>query len=470
MRLLRKSLAAADDARRGAALLLAFLVLIVIIAIVYQINTVTLTDERITYNEITRSQMDLSIEAVLLQTYEDLKEDAMAAEAAQGDGGGAGAAGGAGAPQDPGGGGAATEGEAGEPPRNPDAVDSMMDRWFTPQSTNFGDVQIRIFIRDENSKYNVLNMLDPDEELAEIAYQRVVRVLDNARGGTDFDISAGDAEEMARAMRDYMESRFGTELPTPELLTSDQENEDRVVPFTFAEFRSLEPFEDNMFEDFFTDDDQRIHAISSFLTVFTSPSVGAEEVGSGLPSGGGGFGVNVNTAPHAVLTALFDSREIDYRIWDEVREYRNEEEEPLETEDEGLEDVEPEPLLDEYGNEVLPTQIFDSLDELDELYEFDALNETEKASIRDALEVTSDVFEIVLAARISTAADADQRIEFESRREQEEYFRSGEHIVRIIRSVIWRRPGEEEVAIVPLVRWEVLENAPLKILDFPDDE
>ena len=79
MRLLRKSLAAADDARRGAALLLAFLVLIVIIAIVYQINTVTLTDERITYNEITRSQMDLSIEAVLLQTYEDLKEDALAA-------------------------------------------------------------------------------------------------------------------------------------------------------------------------------------------------------------------------------------------------------------------------------------------------------------------------------------------------------------------------------------------------------
>ncbi|MEM1447746.1 MAG: hypothetical protein AAGI22_01465 [Planctomycetota bacterium] len=470
MRLLRKSLAAADDARRGAALLLAFLVLIVIIAIVYQINTVTLTDERITYNEITRSQMDLSIEAVLLQTYEDLKEDALAAQASQGDGASGAATGGPGGPQDPGSG-APPDGEAGEPPRNPDAVDSMMDRWYTPQSTNFGDVQIRIFIRDENSKYNVLNMLDPDEEQAEIAFQRVVRVLDNARGGTDYDISNGDAEEMARAMRDYMQTRYGSELPTPELLTSDQENEDRVVPFTFAEFRALEPFEDNMFEDFFTEDDQRIHAISSYLTVFTSPSVGAEEVGSGLPSGGGGFGVNVNTAPHAVLTALFDSREIDYRVWDEIREYRNQEEEPMESEeDEGLEDVEPEPLLDEYGNEVLPTQIFDALDELDELYEFDALNETEKASIRDALEVTSDVFEIVLAARISTAADADQRVEFQSRREQEEYFRSGEHIVRIIRSVVWRRPGDEDVAIVPLVRWEVLENAPLKILDFPDED
>lgn len=463
MKVLRKSLQVADEARRGAALLLAFLVLIVIVAIVYQINTVTITDERITYNDITRAQMDQAIESVLLQVYEDLAEDARAAQASEGDGADPAAAG----PPDPGMG---SSDDAGEPPRNPDAVDSQMDRWYTPQSTNFGDIQIRIFVRDENSKYNVLNMLQPDDELAEISFQRVVRILDYARGGTDEDISNGDAEEMARAMRDYMQTRFGSDMPKPELLTTDLEQEDQVVPFTFAEFRALDGFDDELFEDYFADDDSRIHGINAFLTVFTSPAVGSEEVASGLPPGSGGWGVNVNTAPHAVLSALFDNREIDVRLWDEIREYRNQEEEPLESEEDGLEETEPEPMLDEYGEEILPKKIFDTMEELEEVFEYEALNETEKQSVTDVLQVTSDVFEIVLAARISTSADAEARLEFDSRREQEEYFRSGEHLVRIVRSVVWRRANDEDVEIVPLVRWEVLDNAPLQILDFPDEE
>ena len=61
MKIFSKSLSGARDACRGAALLMAFLVLIVIIAIVYQINTVTLTDERITYNELTRAQISVEL-------------------------------------------------------------------------------------------------------------------------------------------------------------------------------------------------------------------------------------------------------------------------------------------------------------------------------------------------------------------------------------------------------------------------
>ena len=461
MKILSHSLAGARDACRGAALLMAFLVLIVIIAIVYQINTVTLTDERITYNDITRAQMDLAIESVLLQTYEDLAEDARAAQASEGEGAAAGGAGvDPGAPTDP-----------GEPARNPDTVDSRMDRWYTPQSTSFGDIQLRIFVRDEDSKYNVLNMLQEDEELADLAVQRVTRILDYARGGTSEDITSGDAEEMALAMQAYMLERMGTDLPRPTLLTTDPENDERIVPFTFSEFRALEVFEDGMFEDFFGPDEERIHAITSFLTVYTSPAVGAEEEASGLPVGDGGWGVNVNTAPFAVLTGLFDSREFPLSMWEGIRDYRNEQEDPLEEEsEEGVEDVEPEPMLDEFGEEIFPTRIFDSLDELEEIYDFEALNETEKSRITESLEVTSDVFEIVIAARISTAADVSQRLEFESRREQEEYFRSGEHLVRVVRSVVWRRPVNEDVVIVPLVRWEVLDNAPLQVLDFPDED
>ncbi len=462
MKIFSKSLSGAQDACRGAALLMAFLVLIVIIAIVYQINTVTLTDERITYNELTRAQMDLAIESVLLQSYEDLAEDARAAQASEGDD--PGAAAGAGDP------GAASE--PGEPPRNPDTVDSRMDRWYTPQSTSFGDIQLRIFIRDEDSKYNVLNMLQPDEELADLALQRVSRILDNARGGTSEDISTGDAEELAYSMKSYMAERLGFDNPQPLLLTTDLENEEQSVPFTFSEFRILPGFEDAMFEDYFGEDDERIHAITSFLTVYTSPVVGAEDEASGLPVGNGGWGVNVNTAPFAVLSGLLDSREVPLSMWEGIRDYRNEAEDPLEDEEseEGVEDVEPEPMLDEFGEEIFPKQIFDSLDELEEIYDFGALNETEKSTVSESLEVTSNVFEIVIAARISTASDVSQRLEFESRREQEEYFRSGEHLVRVVRSVVWRRAMDDDVVIVPLVRWEVLDNAPLQVLDFPDEE
>ena len=460
MKIFRKSLSGARDACRGAALLMAFLVLIVIIAIVYQINTVTLTDERITYNELTRAQMDLAIESVLLQTYEDLLEDARAAQASEGEDPGAAGAGDPGAASEP-----------GEAPRNPDTVDSQMDRWYTPQSTSFGDIQLRIFIRDENSKYNVLNLLQPDEELAELAVQRVARILDYARGGTSDDISTGDAEEMALSMQAYMRERMSmTDLPQPQLLTTDLENSEQSVPFTFSEFRMLPGFEDKMFEDYFGQDEERIHAITSFLTVYTSPAMGEEEEASGLPVGGGGWGVNVNTAPFAVLSGLFSGREYPISIWEGVRDYRNEPEDPLEEEEEGVEDVEPEPMLDEFGEEIFPKQIFDSLDELDEVYDFQALNEGDKSTITESLEVTSDVFEIVIAARISTASDVNQPLEFESRREQEEYFRSGEHLVRVIRSVVWRRPQDDDVVIVPIVRWEVLDNAPLQVLDFPDED
>lgn len=459
--------AAAAPERRGAALLLAFLVLIVMIAIMYQIQSVTQIDSRVSRQEIARSRMDTAITSTFLQIYEDLKEDKLAAM-----GGDEGGAGGQAPTTAEGPGAAAGEGgEPGEPPRNPETVDSKLDAWYTPQSTNFDDIQIRIVVRDEESKYNVLNMLADDEEAAAEAFQTVVRILDNAREGTDLDISSSEAEEMAGAMREYMiDRRSADEIGRPQLLTSDESAPDRVLPMTFREFGSLEPFDDIHFRDLFGEDEERIHGLGSFLTIYTSPSMGAETAGEGPPIGVGGDKVNVNTAPLAVLAALFDDREIDYRVWDEILEYRNEEEEPLESEEDGLGSEEPEPLLDEFGREIAPTKIFDSLDELDEVNAFKDLDAAEQAKIREKLTVNSEVFEIILAARISTAADSQERSEFESRREQEEYFRSGVHLVRVVRSVVWRRENGDEVDVAPLVPFEILEDPPLQVLDFPDDE
>lgn len=465
----RLNRAPAPSPESGVALLLAFLVLIVLFAIVYQIHTVTQTDARVTRNELTRARMDLAIRSAMLQEYEDLAEDARAAQASEGEGAGGmtgGAAPGGEGPM-PGGG-----QEAGEPPRNPDTVDSRLDAWYTPKSTMFEDIQLRIFVRDENSKYNILNMLHEDEEIAEECFQRVVRILDNARGETDLDLSRGEAENLADAMRNYMLERRGTdERPRPTLLTESVEDQDKALPFSFREFRLLEPFEEHMFIDQFGEDDERIHGLEAFLTVYTSPAVGGEATGEGIPVGTGGYGVNVNTAPAAVLAGLADGREIDYRLWDEIREYRNEEEEPIESEEEGLgSSIEDEPLLDEYGDEVIPKQIFDSIDELEELFSYKDLDESQKTLVRDLLEVESNVFEIVIAARLSTSRDDASRGEFDSRREQEKDFRSGRYLVRIARSVVWRREVDEDIEIVPLVDWEILDNAPLQVLDYPEDD
>lgn len=456
-----------DAPRRGAALLLAFLVLIVMIAIMYQIQSVTQIDARIARQEIARARMDEAIRSAVLQVYEDLAEDA---RAALGDEGGEGAA--AQGAQGLGGqGGGEGGGEPGDLPRNPETVDSKMDSWYTPQSTNFEEIQIRILVRDEESKYNVLNMLDADEERAEEAFIRVVRILDKAREGTDLDIDSGEAEEMASAMLDYMRDRRSYDDVGKPVLLTDEEESEVSLPLTFREFRVLEPFREIHFRDLFGPDDERIHSIDAFLTIFTSPSVGAEEAASGPSAGVGGDIVNVNTAPLAVLSSMFDSRDIDYRVWDQILDYRNEDEEPIESEDdEGLDDEEEDPLLDEFGGEVEPTQIFDSLDELEEIDAFSELLEEEKQRVLALLGVESQVFEIICAARISTRTDGQDREQFESRREQEEYFRSGTHLVRVVRTVVWRREAGDDVEIVPLIPFEVLPDAPLQILDFPEED
>jgi len=454
---------------RGAALLLSFLVLIVIIAITYQIHTVTKTDARVTHNEITRQQMDLAIESALLQVLEDLAEDARAAQASESGGAGDPAAGGGLPGAGAGGAGAgAGAGGAGDPAAggnsNADAVDSQMDGWYTPAATTFGDIELRVFIRDEDSKYNVLNMLSPDEDTAQAAVERVARILDACREGTDYDIGASEAQDMARAMQDHMRERANSELPRPTLL-SDSEEDDRIgLPLTFREFRALEPFRDDHFWEGYDEDENRVHSIEAYLTVYTSPAMGEEA--PGVVTATSGFAVNLNTAPRAVLDSLLERREVSGRFWEAVIEYRNEEEEP----DPSMDEAELEPLLDEFGKEIFKKKIFDTLDELDEVYEFTALLDSAKSEVKRFLTLQSNVFEITITARLPTQREEDRLLEFRSRREQEEYYRSGAFLERTVRAVYWRAPGEDDVTMVPLVRWEVLEQAPLQVLDIPSDD
>jgi hypothetical protein len=438
--------------RSGAALLLSLLVLLVIVAVVFQISISTNTDAQVARNDLTMTGMDLAIESAFLQSKQTLRDDSDA-----------GAAGGdSGSPQDlPG----DIPNDMGDAPGEGGgaATDSFMDEWGKPQSTTINDIELRILIQDEDSKYNVLNMFQEDEDEAEKAYERVARILDACREGTEEDIGKGTADEMARVMRDHWTERSDSYLARTILLSDDEENENLGMPLSLRELVVLEPFEERHFRDYFDVDNERVHSIESFLTIWTAPYTTSAEGEDAEPTVGG-FGVNLNRAPMAVLASLMDDRDLNARIWDGVLEYRN-----LEEEDEDQEE-DADPILDEFGNETFPTRVFEDLGELTEVWGWDALEPDVRTEAEALLMTESAVFSIYITARHSTAQEGGRMGAFENRADKEEYERQGTDIVRTVRMVVWRDSSGEETVIIPLLRWEILGYSPLEVLDYPDED
>ena len=401
-------------------------------------------------------------------------------------------------------------------------TDSRADAWGKPQQTEINGIALRILIQDEDSKYNVLTMLTEDDDEAEAALERVVRILDLCREGTSVDIDEAQARDMAEAMREFMLDRADQELPKPSLLTDREDLPERGLPTTLREFLVLPSFTDHHFRDFRDHEGVIVHSIGSFLTISTSVSTYqdfldameeegsgnavAEDVGATQSPGTGGTGaaanddpgnatrstdagsdggilgdpltqgageasngtagiaVNVNTAPNAVLHGISDRRDIDWTFLDEILEYRNEEEEDAE----GEEDAEP--VYDEFGEEVVQHQIFDSVDELADVDGWDNLEPEARDDFLRFMTVQSHVFTIFVTARKAVTEDSEISgfgMSVAERRELEE---RGTDLVRTVKCVVWRHQQDDEWVVVPLERWEVLDYQPFEVLDFPDDE
>ncbi|MEM7310201.1 MAG: hypothetical protein AAF682_26235 [Planctomycetota bacterium] len=506
----RQALRGAAPERRGAALLLSLLVLLVLVAIISQINIATSTDARVGRNDLYLTTMDLAIESALLEVSETLAADA---ESTGGEEGGAG-----GGAEDPLGGlggaglgGGEGGGEGGDGP-----VDSRQDDWATPIRTEINGIRLRVLIQDEDSKYNILTMLSEDELEAEKAFERVVRILDLCREGTEADIDGGDAREMVEQMREHLVNRQNSMsgLPKPTLLTDDEEEEpDLGLPLSLREFVCLPAFSEEHFRDFRDEDGVVVHSITSFLTCWTALTTldeaedeestgaadddddeeedGAEET---VTAGGGqgglgdltgasgqgtqdveegaaglsgdsskyGIAININTAPPVVLKSLMDDRDLALRFWDAVIEYRNEEDEEAVGEDE-------EPPLDEFGEPILIPQIFESLSELDEFDDYENLDDLLQGELNQLLTVESQVFSVYVTARKPTGAAAS--MDFAGSKEEIlEEEESGQALSRTVRSVLWRRQGGDGFELIPIERWEVLDYMPFEVLDFPEED
>ena len=490
--------------RRGAALLLSFMVLMVLILILAQIKYSTDANDRVARNQETLLVMDQAIESALLQVMEDLKIDAESAAA----GGAAGDAGGAGLPGDAGDG---SGGDSGP-------TDSKEDEWARAQRTEINEIQLRILVQDEDSKFNLLSVLTENEDEAEKALDRLARVIEWARKGTSAEIDGSTARRMAEAMAEFMRRRKDQALPRTELLSDDPEQEDLGLPLTLREFQSIDPelFPGHLFTDYFDENERVVHSLGSFLTVWSSigtvdeASAAAENGGngasnpgsggSGQDGGGGdggdsqdgggngdaagdgstggnggatgnagaggssadtppGWGINVNTAPGAVLHALMDERDLPYRFWDEVLLYRNEKDEEVEENEE--------PLLDEYGEPILVKKYFHAVEDLGEVDGWENLEPIVQGELTSLLKVQSSVFSVFVTARKTTGQEEIDALSRRDDIEREEANWQG--LVRNVRAVLWRHTvGEGEVEVLSIVRWEVLDYVPLEVEDFPE--
>jgi type II secretory pathway component PulK len=196
---------------------------------------------------------------------------------------------------------------------------------------------------------------------------------------------------------------------------------------------------------------------------------GGTQGGSASP---GGWQVNINTAPVAVLKSLFDDREVPQRFWDEVVEYRNLPEKETEetTGDSDATEEEAEPMLDEFGREIVEYRIFESLQELEEVEGYGDLAAEAKTKIQSLLTVTSNVFTVHVIARRVTGEE-DESVLLDDPRSIEEAEEKGNALVRVVRSVLWRhKDAEENMVITPILRWEVLDTVPVEVLDYPEED
>ncbi len=443
MQLLPSHKATARD-ERGAALLITFLVLIVVLMIVYQVNRITANEQIEADRSLTLTSMNLAIEAAFLQVEQDLLADAQAdAEGEEEEGPGA-------EPQVP------TPGDEGDGAQDgaedTGPVDSLNDDWAAVQATAIGEQNLSIYVLDEDRKFNILGMLNEDVEQAQEAQQIVARILDRCREGTRVDIESGLAEDMARAMKSFLEDRVGGTFPTPNHLTGEEVT--AIMPLTMREFAGIEPFALHHFQDYLDEEGYRVHAIDAFLTTYSSPAIGPDGTTQM------GFAVNVNTAPLPVLVGLFDPRVVDTNLWLEIIRYRNEEQE----QDDEEERTDEEPLLNEYGEPVVARKEFQALTDLESLPTMEGMDPETRDLVMARLKVDSQVFSITVTARESTLHDQGMDPQDMSREEREIAERSGTDLIRVVRRVLWRQPGEQ-IATHVLLPWEVLGFAPLELID-----
>ncbi len=468
--------------QQGVALVLVLIFSVLLFVIVSQLVVQARFYKLAGENDALLTRMNNQmLEVALPQVEQSLMDDLAGDEAsALGEGGEAGGLGGLGAGA-AGGQGGQSGGEEEEP-----QTDSSQDSWFQPTAYADGDLTTYVWVEDENRKFNILSLASPEEEFATKSKDRLVRLIDSLRDNTDYDITESDAQTMVDAIKDWIDGRNRTDiLPKPEL-KSDTDGSEASIPLHLDELLLLRGITDKVFFDQVTEFDNRmvlLPGLESVLTIYTSwvpdpgdpeklAQAGGNQPGGNQPAAGGaggtgatgeaeedpagqGIRLNLNTITRPVLRCLFPPVAIPDSVIEAILRYRNEEAE----EEEGAEGETGEESLSEYSDLVMEgvqqkRQIFKSLDDLENIPEFENLPDKEvKEEFINLLTVRSDVFSVHMAAV---------------------YKRSEEHKVFVLhrrRSVVVRiESDDEDPRLYPIIHMEKRHGLRIFPVDFPEED
>ncbi len=510
--------------QEGVVLILTLFVLLITYALVTQLTLGTSVALQTSRNAATRTRMQAACRSAARQFLDTLAEDAGgAAGTAAGALAGAAGSGGAldGGLGDSAGLGAGDGGQGDGGEEEGADADSWEDAWAKPMRILMGDIEITAWAEDENAKFNLLTLVAEDEEFRLEAREICTRILDRLREERDDDLSYLDARRITEEIVEWLEAEDrDQDWPRPERFSNDEE-EDRVLPFTLEELMLLEHVSPELYYDQVVDEDTLAPGLESVFTVWTSVdlappgSLEGESAGAGgasgaagAPAGAGGAGgadgagaggapqaetsgpsaqeggeeggpppagglsgaaggepavgivLNLNTMPRPVLEGLMAPAELPRIVVQDILEYRNEvDEEALqEQEDQDQETRELEEAL--YGSaDEEPHRFFRSLEDLDEIESFQTrVDQEARDRFLTWVDVKSDVFSVFLYARIPPQ---DWRPSYR-------YDEPPGPVLRL-RAVVWRRQTEQGARLLYLVPWHEVPNTRWRVPDFQDE-
>ncbi|MEM7201286.1 MAG: hypothetical protein AAF628_13525 [Planctomycetota bacterium] len=457
----------------GVALIMVLIFTVLLYVLVAEL-VVTARMARLTgENDALLARMRNHMVHTLSEVEDQLRDDLASAAAAEGEDGGLGGVGGD-APGGLGGlsgalGGAGGEGEEGEDEQS--TADSSQDAWFEPTGYAADDLTTYVWVEDENRKFNILSLVSPDQEFAQESKQRFVRLVDYLREESQFDVTSSTGEAVANTIIDWLNSRGRTEqLPRPPLKSDDEENQVEIsVPMHLDELLLLRDIDPDLYYDKVLDG-KLIPGLESALTIWTSLKTdpgdpdeqpqGADPAAApdGLADAGAdgaeqpigqGIRININTASRAVLRCLFSESEVPDSMIEAMLRYRNEEVE--EDPDAGFGDVIDNSYSDLELGTTVKRKIFETLEDLDELPEFENLPNPEvKQRFKELTTTQSDVFSVHMAALFK-------------RNEERRAF-----VLTRARSILVRLDGEE-AELHPLVLLEERQGLRVMPVDFADE-
>lgn len=484
---------ARSEGERGIALILVLLVVVLLYILVAEVVTRSSFDEMTSQNQSHEAGIRTAMRLALVKAIEELSSDSDSSGGEGGAGAGAGAGGlGALGGAGQGGGGAGGEEEGGE-----EAVgDSTRDAWFRSKSI-YDDNKISVYawIEDENRKFNVHNLISPDEDYAELSRQRLMRLLDKIWEDTEEDLSGSEAEAWANDIRDWLRgSTRNDDRPEPPLKRRETDGDaesrfsetTRIEALSLGELRMIPRIPEAVFADRIVGEEILL-GLESVLTVYTSlavdPGDGDEEgggdeggnanggnAGGGGGEQGGGAGanpqapgggptvlepgprININTAPRVVLRALEDESVVPDTVLEAIIRYRNEvDEEAQEAADGENEERDTDELLqDDLSTKY---KYFPSLDKLSDIREYENLPDSnEKKRFEDMLTTKSNVFTIHLAAVYK----------------RDEAGRS--YSVTRAKTVVARIADGEEATVQELIPLHRISTLRIQVVDYPEEE